>query len=93
MDFGTTFQAIFMSDRIYYCLLFQILVEPVEEYALPEHTILWLCHPVAFIREVEELGWYATHASCIEGLHTLSHRNAEVVFVVDDEYRSVLFGD
>lgn len=69
--------------------MFQILVEPIEEHSLPEYAVLWFGHPVTFVGEIEELRRDSTHTSDIESLHTLCDRNTEIIFVVDDEDRSV----
>ena len=53
------------------CGSFQIAVEEVEEYALPEHCILRLEHPVVLIGEHEHFRLQAVHLGRIEGHHAL----------------------
>ena len=63
---GVCFYSVHLIAR-----LFQPTVEPIEEAALPEHAVLWLEHPVVFVRENQQLGWYATEFGCVVGTHTL----------------------
>ena len=61
---------------------FQPAVEPVEEGALPENSVLWFQHPVVFIGEDEQLGLYATQTGGVEGSHALVGVDAVVHLTV-----------
>ena len=73
--------------------LFQPSVEPVEEGALPEDTVLGFQHPVVLVREDEQFCLDAFHTGGIEGRHTLRGIDAVVLFTMDAEDGGVPFVD
>ena len=64
--------------------LFQPAVEPVEETALPEDTVLRLEYPVVFVREYQQFSWYATKFGSVVGTHALRCENTIVGLAMDN---------
>ena len=77
----------------YQNVLFQVFIQPMVESSLPEDTVLWLQHPVVFIREIKEFGIDATKHGSIVSLHALREANAVVQTAVDDKDWSRPFVD
>ena len=75
--------------RFFRIILFQPLVQPAEEGALPEHAVLWLQHPVVLVGVEEELGGDAAQSGCVEGALSLTAEDAVVLVAVDAEDGSV----
>lgn len=61
-------------------ILFQPAVEPTEEGAMPQQSVLGLQYPVVLVGIDKQLGGYATQFGCIESTHTLRCKYA-VVFL------------
>ena len=70
-------------------LLFQILVEPAEELAVPDERILRFEHLVRFVLELDEPCRNAADTGGGEGFERLRVRDAEVVFAREYKYRRV----
>ena len=73
----------FMFGRLRYAVrsfLFQILVEPAEEFAVPDERVLRFEHLVRFVLELDEPCRNAADAGGGEGFERLRVRDAEVVF-------------
>ena len=66
-------------------LLLEPLVEPAEEGALPEQSVLRLDDPVRLVGVDEQLGRDAAELGSIEGSHPLIGQDAVVTLAVDDE--------
>ena len=71
--------------------VFQPLIQPAEEDALPQHAVLRLQHPVVLIREDEQFGGDASQLSRIGCRHALRGADAEIFFAVDAEDMRVPF--
>lgn len=69
--------------------IFQPLVEPAEELALPEHGVLRFGDEMAFVREEEEAAGDSLHLGDIVSLHAFGIGDAEVVAAMDHENRGV----
>ena len=78
-----------VETRLIASLLFQPLIQPSKEFALPQHGVLRFRYEVALLREVEEAARNALHLGSIEGLHALGVGDAEVLAAVDDQNRGV----
>ena len=64
---------------------FQPAVQPGEEGALPQHSVLRLEHPVVLVGEDEQFGRDAAQFGSVEGSHGLVGQDAVVPFAVDAE--------
>src|ERR1700691_374939 len=61
------------------------LFDPVVYRLVPELGILRLQHPVAFVREIKHLRWYAQHLQGVEKLEPLTHIQAIIELSVNHE--------
>src|ERR1019366_4526018 len=59
------------------------LADPIQERVVPEHAVLGLRNPVAFIREQQQLGWNLLHLQRRKQLHSLAHGYAIIRFAVN----------
>ena len=71
--------------------VFQPLIQPAEESALPQDAVLGFQYPVVLVGEDEQFGGHASQFRCIECRHALRGEDAEILFAVDAEDRRVPF--
>ena len=69
--------------------LFDVLVEPAEKFAVPNHRVLGLHHLVVFVFEFDQTGVDTVQACCCEGFERLRIGNTEVEFAGDDHNRRI----
>ena len=66
-----------------------MLIKPLEEFTLPDDSVLRTKHPVIFGREDKQTALDSKHLGGIERCHSLRIRHAKVTFAVNYHDRSV----
>ena len=80
-----------LGGHLFLAQAFDVLVEEMEEAALPENAVLGLENPVVFIGIQQEFGRNAAQDGRVERCHALGSHDTVVEFPVDNQDRRIPF--